>query len=69
MSTITVEIRDNAVFNLLHILEQMHVLRILNKPQEVSSKQKLSERFSGCLSSARTEELQAELIQMRNEWE
>jgi hypothetical protein len=32
-------------------------------------KRKLSERFAGCLSSKRTDELQEELTQMRNEWE
>jgi HAMP domain-containing protein len=32
-------------------------------------KRKLSEHFAGCLSSDRTDELQKELTQMRNEWE
>ncbi|OQX78665.1 MAG: hypothetical protein B6D61_04970 [Bacteroidetes bacterium 4484_249] len=35
-----------------------------NKP-----KQKLSERFSNCISEDRAEELQEELKKMRNEWE
>jgi len=33
-----------------------------------SPKQKLSEHFTGCLSHKRVEELQQELVQMRNEW-
>ena len=35
----------------------------------VPEKRKLSERFAGCLSKERTEELQQELVQMRKEWE
>lgn len=30
---------------------------------------KLSERFAGCLSGKRADELQQELTQMRNEWQ
>ena len=32
-------------------------------------KQKLSERFSNCITEDRAEELQEELNKMRNEWE
>jgi len=32
-------------------------------------KQKLSERFSGCISKERADELQEELKNMRNEWD
>ncbi|MDR0604146.1 MAG: hypothetical protein LBG80_07590 [Bacteroidales bacterium] len=38
-----------------------------NKP--ACHEKKLSERFAGCLSNARTEELQKELLQIRDEWE
>ncbi len=33
------------------------------------TKQKLSERFAGCIPEERVVELQDELIKMRNEWE
>lgn len=68
MKTVTVEIKDEIAMSFLHNLESMHILRVIeNKPDRV--KQKLSERFAGCLSKERTEELQKELAQMRNEWE
>jgi len=68
MRTVTVEIKNDIALTFLHNLESMHILRVIeNKPTPV--KQKLSERFAGCLSKERTEELQKELTQMRNEWE
>jgi hypothetical protein len=68
MKTVTIEIKDEIAMSFLHNLESMHILRVIeNKPNPV--KQKLSERFAGCLSKERTEELQKELVQMRNEWE
>jgi hypothetical protein len=68
MKTVTVEIKNDIAMSLLHNLESMHILRVIeNKTAPV--KQKLSERFAGCLSEERTEELQKELTQMRNEWE
>ena len=68
MKTVTVEIKNDIAMSLLHNLESMHILRVIeNKNAPV--KQKLSERFAGCLSEERTEELQKKLTQMRNEWE
>jgi hypothetical protein len=68
MKTVTVEIKDDIAMAFLHNLESMHILRVIeNKPDRV--RQKFSERFAGCLSKERTEELQKELTQMRNEWE
>jgi hypothetical protein len=68
MKTVIVEIKKDIALTFLHNLESMHILRIIeNKTTPVM--QKLSERFAGCLSKERTEELQKELTQMRNEWE
>ena len=68
MRTVTVEIKNDIALTFLHNLESMHILRVIeNKTAPV--KQKLSERFAGCLSKERAEELQKELTQMRNEWE
>lgn len=52
-------------------LNAQHVINILRVIDDETTlvKQKLSERFAGCLSNERTEELQKELTQMRNEWE
>jgi hypothetical protein len=72
MRTVTIEIKNNATFNLLSDLERMSLLKIVKSDKThtpVNSKeQKLSERFAGSLSGKRTKELQKELIQMRNEW-
>ena len=64
MRIVTIEIKNDWTLFLLHNLESMHLLRVIeNKP--APEKQKLSERFSGCLSSERADELQRELTQMR----
>lgn len=47
------------------IQEDLKELELLKK----KPKQKLSERFSGCISRERADELQEELTKMRNEWE
>ena len=68
MKTVTIEIINDNALALLHNLENLHLIRVVEDKKN-SSKQKLSDRFAGCLSSERTEELQNELTQMRKEWE
>lgn len=68
MKTVTVEIKDDIALTFLHNLERLHILRVIENKTTVN-KQKLSERFAGCISKERAEELQKELTQMRNEWE
>lgn len=68
MRTVTVEIKNDIALTLLRNLESMHILRVV-EDKTAPDKPKLSERFAGCLSKERTDELQEELIQMRKEWE
>ena len=68
MKTVTIEIKKDIAMSFLYNLESMDILRVIDN-KTVPGEQKLSERFAGCLSKERTEELQKELIQMRNEWE
>jgi hypothetical protein len=68
MKTVTIEIKNDVALTILHNLESLHILRIIES-KIVPFKTKLSERFAGCLSQERSEELQKELTQMRNEWE
>jgi hypothetical protein len=68
MKTITIEIKNDIALKFLHNLESMHVIRFVDNKPDVK-KQKLSERFAGCISNERADELQTELIQMRKEWE
>jgi hypothetical protein len=69
MNTALVEIKKDIAYSFLQNLEQMDVLRII-RTEDVTKppKQRLSERFAGCLSNERIDELQQELVKMRNEW-
>jgi len=69
MNTAVIEIKNDIAYSFLHDLERMNVLRIIQRDATLqTSKLKLSDRFAGCLSSERVDELQQELSQMRNEW-
>lgn len=68
MKTIMVEIKNDIAMSLLRNLESMQILRVI-EDKTVTRTQKLSEKFSGCLSGDRANELQKELTQMRSEWE
>ena len=66
MKTVTVEIKKDIALKFLHNLESLHLIRLVeSKPTQ--KKQKLSERFTGCLTAKRADELQTELIEMRKE--
>ena len=68
MSVAIIEIKNDLAYSFLYNLERMDLLRIVNRKNEQGSKvQKLSERFSGSLSSERVDELQKELKNMLNE--
>ena len=70
MSTALIEIKDDIAYSFLYQLERMNVLRVVKRQHDKNgNSQKLSERFAGALSSERVDELQKELIQMRNEWD
>jgi hypothetical protein len=67
MKTVTIEIKNEMVLSILYNLESMNALHVISEDKTVYEKQKPSERFSGCLSVERTDELQNELVKMRNE--
>lgn len=68
MKIVTVEIKNEIAMSFLQNLENMNILRVVEN--NISpDKQKLSDRFAGCLPKERVDELQKELIQMRSEWE
>jgi hypothetical protein len=70
MSTAVIEIKNEAAYGFLYQLERMNVLRVISKQRIANANdQKLSKRFARTLSSAKVEELQKELNQMRNEWD
>jgi HAMP domain-containing protein len=68
MTTAIVEIKSDIALELLHHLESIGMLRMLNtKP--IATGQRLSERFAGSLSKESVCEMQKELNSMRSEWE
>jgi hypothetical protein len=68
MKTVTIEIKNDIALTILNNLESLHILRIIES-KTLPVNKKLSEGFAGCLSQERSEELQKELTQMRNEWD
>jgi hypothetical protein len=68
MKTVTVEIKKDIALKFLRNLESINLIRLVDS-KTATKKQKLSERFSGCISKERADELQLELSQMRKEWE
>ena len=64
MRTVTIEIKNEIALKFLHNLESMHIIRLIESKTTIT-KQKLSERFAGCISKERANELQTELTQMK----
>jgi hypothetical protein len=66
METVLVQINNIKAYRLLEDLEDLHILKVLNK--NIQPKQKLSEKYAGKLPSDITDELQNYVTQSRNEW-
>jgi hypothetical protein len=66
MKTVLVQINNDKAYKLLEDLEDLKILKVLNK--NVQPKQKLSEKYAGKLPSDVAEELQDYITQSRNEW-
>lgn len=66
MKTVLVQINSNKAYRLLEDLENLNILKVLNK--NVLPKQKLSEKYAGKLPSDIADELQDHVTQSRNEW-
>jgi hypothetical protein len=66
MKTVLVQINSDKAYKLLEDLEDLNILKVLNK--NVQPKQKLSEKYSGMLPSDVADELQDYVTQSRNEW-
>jgi hypothetical protein len=66
METVLVQINNSKAYRLLEDLEDLNILKVLNK--NIQPKQKLSEKYAGKLPSDIAEELQNYVTQSRNEW-
>jgi len=68
MQTLLVEVKDQAGLKILQDLEQANIIRLI--PAEKENKpQKLSARLRGSISKETAQQMQAELEQMRGEWQ
>jgi hypothetical protein len=66
MKTVLVQINNDKAYKLLEDLEDLNILKVLNK--NVQPKQKLSEKYAGKLPSDIADELHDYVTQSRNEW-
>lgn len=66
METVLIQIKNLKAYKLLENLEDLHILKVLNKTTQ--PKQKLSEKYAGKLPSDITDELQNHVTKSRNEW-
>jgi len=68
METLTIKIKDIKALKLIHDLEDLNLIQVIN-PVVKKSKAKLSEILSGSISPEQADNMQTELKQMRAEWE
>jgi hypothetical protein len=67
METLLIEVTSQKAYKLIKELEALHIIRVLKKTTK--SKQKLSEKYAGCLSPEVADQMQKELLLMRKEWD
>ena len=67
METLTIQVKNKKAFKLLEDLEALKLIKVLKK--NVASKQKLSKKYAGKLSSETIQKLQTYIAESRNEWE
>ena len=66
METVLIQINNSKAYKLLEDLEDLQILKVLNK--NIEPKQKLSEKYAGKLPPDIADELQNYVTQSRNEW-
>jgi hypothetical protein len=69
MDTMLIQLTNQKAIGLLHELEELNLIKVLE--ENVQPKQKLSEKFAGSLNltDAQYNDFQKYLTQTRNEWE
>jgi hypothetical protein len=66
METVLLEIINNKAYRLLEDLEDLNIIKVLNKSKQ--PQQKLSEKYAGKLPSEIADQLQDYVTKSRNEW-
>jgi hypothetical protein len=67
MDILTIQITNNKAYKLLKDLEELKIIKVLKS--NVSSKQKLSEKYAGKMSSDVADNLQKHVKEIRKEWQ
>lgn len=67
MDTLIIKIRDNKALKLIHDLESLNLIQVVNSTPNKPAK-KLSSQLSGSISEEQADSMQKELKQIRNEW-
>jgi hypothetical protein len=68
MNTMLIELTHQKAIGLLHHLQDMQLIKVLNE-NTAAPKTKLSDKFRGIISKKDGEKLQQHIQQMRNEWD
>lgn len=66
MQTVIVQLTHQKALRLLEELEEMHILKVLKK--NINPDEKLSDKYSGKLSSSVTDKLTKHIDESRREW-
>jgi peptidase E len=67
MDTVIVQLTTPKTMNLLHELEELHLLRVLKK--NIATGARLSDKYAGKLAANIADDLQKHIQQSRNEWD
>lgn len=68
MNTMLIELTNQKALGLLHYLQDMQLIKVINENTTVPQKTKLSDKYRGVISKKDGEKLQQHIKQMRNEW-
>lgn len=69
METLTIKIKDGKALKLIHDLEDLNLIQVVNPVAIKKSTTKLSTLLSGSISPEQGDSMRKELKQMRDEWE
>jgi hypothetical protein len=69
METLIIKVKDDKALKLIHDLEALDLIQVIEETPVKNSSIQLSQILKGSLSKDKAEELQQELKTMRGEWE
>ena len=71
MDTLLIQLTNHKAYKLLQDLEDLHLIRVLEKGAQSTKSQSLSEKFAGKLNltDEQYNNFQKHVKDMRNEWE